>query len=56
MRVILCTYGHYVTVLAIASHLLYRYESTIVNQFFGHSHPDHFRVFFDLENKTRATK
>ena len=33
-----------------------RYDSTVVNQFFGHSHTDHFEVFFDLENKTRATK
>ena len=45
-------------IISLLSLLLspYRYESTIVNQFFGHSHTDHFEVFFDLENKTRATK
>lgn len=30
-----------------------RYESTIVGQFFGHSHSDSFRVFYDLNNITR---
>lgn len=31
-----------------------RYESTIVGQFFGHSHSDEFKVFYDLNNLTRA--
>ena len=33
-----------------------RFESTIVGQFFGHTHQDSFEVFFDDENRTRATK
>lgn len=32
-----------------------RYENTIVNQFFGHSHSDYFQIFYDLNNITRAT-
>jgi len=32
-----------------------RFESTIVGQFFGHTHEDYFIVFFD-EDRTRATK
>ena len=31
-----------------------RYESTIVGQFFGHSHKDEISLFYDLENITRA--
>lgn len=34
--------------------ILARYESTIVGQFFGHSHTDNFQVDYDLDNKTRA--
>ena len=32
-----------------------RYESTIVGQFFGHSHTDEFEVFYDLDDLKRAT-
>jgi sphingomyelin phosphodiesterase len=31
-----------------------RYESTIAGQFFGHSHYDLFRMFYDLEDLSRA--
>ena len=31
-----------------------RYESTIVGQFYGHTHIDEFTLFFDPANKTRA--
>ena len=30
-----------------------RYESTIVGQFFGHTHNDQFEIFYDLENLKR---
>ncbi|CAF0958145.1 unnamed protein product [Brachionus calyciflorus] len=30
-----------------------RYESTIVGQFFGHTHSEKFRLFYDLENLQR---
>ena len=30
-----------------------RYESTISGQFFGHTHFDHFEMFYDLDNHTR---
>jgi sphingomyelin phosphodiesterase len=32
-----------------------RYESTIVGQFFGHTHNDEFEIFYDLDNPTRPT-
>ncbi|XP_064651922.1 sphingomyelin phosphodiesterase-like [Lineus longissimus] len=32
-----------------------RYESTIVAQFFGHTHTDSFELFFDEKNVTRPT-
>ena len=35
---------------------LHRFESTIAGQFFGHTHKDSFRVFFDEHNITRATR
>ena len=31
-----------------------RYESTIVSQFFGHTHYDEFELFYDTENLGRA--
>ena len=31
-----------------------RYESTIVGQFFGHTHNDEFEIFYDLEDTSRA--
>ena len=34
----------------------FRFESTIAGQFFGHTHDDKFQVFFDDQNRTRATK
>lgn len=34
----------------------YRYESTIVGQFYGHEHHDDFEIFYDpASNFTRAT-
>jgi sphingomyelin phosphodiesterase len=30
-----------------------RYESTIVGQFFGHTHKDQFELFYDLNNYSR---
>ena len=33
-----------------------RFESTIVGQFFGHTHHDSVEIFFDNVNLTRATK
>ena len=35
--------------------IINRYESIILGQFFGHTHQDHFELYFDLENRTRAT-
>lgn len=32
-----------------------RYESTVAAQFFGHTHQDHFELFYDLKDITRAT-
>ncbi|XP_028396329.1 sphingomyelin phosphodiesterase-like [Dendronephthya gigantea] len=32
-----------------------RYESIIMGQFFGHTHQDHFELYYDLNNITRAT-
>lgn len=32
-----------------------RYESTIVGQFFGHTHNDEFEIFYDLDDPTRPT-
>ena len=34
----------------------HRFESTIRGQFFGHTHQDSWQVFFDDDNRTRATK
>ena len=33
----------------------FRYESTIVGQFYGHTHFDHFEVFYDTATLTRPT-
>lgn len=33
-----------------------RYESTITGQFFGHTHFDHFEMFYDLHNKSRPVE
>ncbi|CAH1238967.1 SMPD1 [Branchiostoma lanceolatum] len=32
-----------------------RYESTVAAQFFGHTHKDHFELFYDMKNRTRPT-
>ena len=32
-----------------------RYESTIAGQFYGHTHFDHFEVFYDLATLKRPT-
>ncbi|XP_019613437.1 PREDICTED: sphingomyelin phosphodiesterase-like [Branchiostoma belcheri] len=32
-----------------------RYESTVAAQFFGHTHRDHFELFYDMKNRTRPT-
>ena len=32
---------------------LHRYQNTITGQFFGHTHYDHFEVFYDVETLTR---
>ena len=37
-------------------YVFYRFESTIAGQFFGHTHKDSFRIFFDEQNITRATR
>lgn len=31
----------------------FRFESTVTAQFFGHSHSDHYAIFYDNENFTR---
>lgn len=31
-----------------------RYENTISGQFFGHSHKDLFKIFYDIQNVSRA--
>jgi len=36
--------------------IFYRYEATIVGQFFGHTHDDEFELFYDLNNASRAIK
>ncbi|XP_023247075.1 sphingomyelin phosphodiesterase-like [Copidosoma floridanum] len=35
-------------------HIINRYESTIMAQFFGHTHYDEFEVFYDTHDYTRA--
>lgn len=35
--------------------IINRYESTVRAQFFGHTHRDHFEVFYDEEDNNRAT-
>lgn len=35
--------------------IINRYESTVRAQFFGHTHRDHFEVFYDVEDNSRAT-
>ncbi|XP_010867124.1 sphingomyelin phosphodiesterase [Esox lucius] len=35
-------------------HIINRYESTIMGQFFGHTHVDEFQMFYDEETMTRA--
>ena len=34
--------------------IVHRYESTIIAQFFGHTHNDQFEIFYDLEDEKRA--
>lgn len=33
--------------------IINRYESTIVGQFFGHTHTDSYKMFYDVKNLTR---
>ena len=40
----------------VAVKYLFRYESTIVGQFFGHTHNDEFEIFYDEEDSSRAIK
>ncbi|CAB3360244.1 Hypothetical predicted protein [Cloeon dipterum] len=35
--------------------IIHRFENTVVAQFHGHTHNDHFNVYYDLENPARAT-
>ena len=35
---------------------LFRYESTIVGQFFGHTHEDEYEVFYDDKDPSRAIR
>ncbi|XP_078571362.1 sphingomyelin phosphodiesterase-like isoform X2 [Branchiostoma floridae x Branchiostoma japonicum] len=35
--------------------IINRYESTVAAQFFGHTHRDHFELFYDMKNHTRPT-
>lgn len=35
--------------------ICFSYESTIAAQFFGHTHYDEFELFYDSEDKSRAT-
>ncbi|XP_059484529.1 sphingomyelin phosphodiesterase-like isoform X2 [Neocloeon triangulifer] len=34
--------------------LIHRFENTVVAQFHGHTHYDHFNLYYDLENPSRA--
>ncbi|XP_046847921.1 sphingomyelin phosphodiesterase-like [Xenia sp. Carnegie-2017] len=34
--------------------IINRYENIITGQFLGHTHQDHFEIFYDLQNKSRA--
>lgn len=38
---------------SLISSYLSRYESTVVGQFFGHTHLDEFQMFYDEETMTR---
>ena len=35
---------------------MFRYESTIVGQFFGHTHNDEFEIFYDEKDSSRAIR
>lgn len=35
--------------------IINRFESTVVGQFFGHTHKDEFKIFYDIEDPSRAT-
>lgn len=35
--------------------IINRFESTVTAQFFGHTHRDDFKVFYDTQDPTRAT-
>ena len=53
-----CTYAcsvglHY---MRMPFTLSIRYESTIVGQFFGHSHSDGLEVFYDEKNTSRPVR
>lgn len=37
------------------SRIINRFESTVAAQFYGHTHKDEFKVFYDLEDFTRPT-
>jgi hypothetical protein len=41
--------------IQIQTLIFVRYESTITGQFFGHTHFDHFEVFYDLATLKRPT-
>ena len=35
--------------------IINRFESTVTAQFFGHTHQDEFKVFYDTQDASRAT-
>ena len=35
---------------------IFRYEDTIVGQFFGHTHQDEFEIFYDNDDSSRAIR
>jgi len=35
--------------------IINRFESTVAGQFFGHTHKDEFKIFYDIEDPSRAT-
>ena len=56
VRACVCTFkpGTFSTLMFAL--LMYRYESTVVGQFFGHTHNDEFEIFYDEKDPSRATK
>ena len=54
---VLCIPAFYAYMLHILCQFLcFRFESTIVGQFFGHTHHDTLEIFYDTQNTSRATK